>query len=139
MSFANIHEAIREKFRDDVATPNSMVVLQDNEAPSATVSQSWYRLTVLVDSTEQISAGPSGSRRFRVMGHAVLNMFRPLATGDGAMLDIADAVVTAFRSTSIASPPICFEPSPTLSGPPESSGSWFMRTMLIPFDADVFG
>ena len=139
MSFANILEAVREKFRDDVATPNSMAVLQDNAPPSATISQSWYRLTVLVDSTEQMSAGKVGSRRYRVMGHAVLNLFVPVGRGDGAMLDLVDAVTTAFRGASIASPAICFEPPPSLSGPAERSEGWFMRTAIIPFDADVFG
>ena len=137
-SFAAISDAIRDKFRDDVATPNSLTVIYDN-APSQDLKQKWYRLSVLFDSTTMIHTGGVGDRRYRIMGRAVLNLFEPVSTGDDALLDIVDLVNTAFRSQSITSPSVVFRNPPSLTGVAERDASWFRRTMTIPFEADVFG
>lgn len=138
MTFALVVDAIRDKFRDEVATPNSLTVTHDN-APPASLKQRWYRLTVLPDATEQIHAGAVGARRYRITGRAILNLFEPVATGDDALLDVVDLVNAAFRGSSIASPIIEFRPAPYISGAAERDASWFRRTMTIPFEADVFG
>ena len=137
MTYDAIATAIRAKFKTDVATPNGMIVTNDNEPPKG-LKQTWYRLTVLPEVTEQMHTGTTGSRRYRITGRAVLNMFRAVGTGDGDMLDVVDLVVAAFNGATIADPIVNFEPPPTLVGGVDQADGWFQRTMDIPFEADVF-
>lgn len=137
MTLTLVAKAIREKFRDDVAVPNSLIVVHDNEPPKAIV-QTWCRLTVLADITTGVYTGAAGQRRTRTVGRAVVNIFRPVAKGDGEMLDLFEAIAAVFYGSSIASPIVLFRDPPTLVGPVQIADVWFQRTMDIPFEADLF-
>lgn len=139
MSFAAVAEAIRERFRTQVSTPQSLPVVQAN-APASAATARWCQLTVEFQNTQQISTGSPGHRRYRITGRVALNLFERLGAGDGAMLGLMDAITTAFRGVALADPLVVFG-APTLLGASvkdEAGGHWRMPAQ-IPFRADVFG
>lgn len=138
MSYQDVAEAIRAKFKTDVATPNSLVVVNDNQSPQ-NMAQSWYRLSVLFDGQRQVHSGTATTIRWRITGRAVLNLFAPAAKGEGTLMEIVDATNAAFRGDSVASPIVEFRPAPALQGVAERDDAWWRRTMTIYFEADVFG
>lgn len=139
MSFAAISEAIRERFREQIAVPQSLLVVHSNEPPRA-VQKRWCQLSVEIQNTQQVSTGSPTSRRFRVTGRIALNLFERIGAGDGQMLDLMDAMTTAFRGVSLSSPQVTFSaPTPIgLSVKDEAGGHWRMPAQ-IPFRADVVG
>ena len=82
MSFAAISEAIRERFREQIAVPQSLLVVHSNEPPRA-VQKRWCQLSVEIQNTQQVSTGSPTSRRFRVTGRIALNLFERIGAGDG--------------------------------------------------------
>ena len=137
MSFADVTEAIRARFRTEVTEPHSLVVQHSNAVPEKNV-QRWCQLYVEVISTQQVSVG--ARPRFRIAGRLVVNLFTRLNEGDGWLLQALDWVNTAFRSVTIADPQIRFD-APSPSGPSvrdEDGGYWRLPTN-VPFRADVFG
>lgn len=137
MSFVAIEDAIRDKFRTEVADPNNLVVIYDNEPPKQG-GAAWYSFAFQVDSTAQVHTGPDGGRRVRVMGHVDVYLFTVLGRGQVGLLQIADSIVTAFSGASIASPIITFEPEPTPVGGVERSDGWARQQITIPFEAETF-
>lgn len=136
MGFAAVAEAIRDRFTDQVATPNSLTVHHDN-APPTGLKASWYRLRIEPQSTTLVGTGGS-ARRFRTEGVARVELFAPLTQGDGALLDVADDISAAFRGVQVASPDLHFR-APRLVGQATRTDAWFQRTMEIPFWFDEVG
>lgn len=136
MGFASVAAAIRERFEDQVGTPNSLVVHYDNGPPQDR-QQTWYRLTIGQQAPELAETG-GATRRYRTQGVARIELHAPATKGDGAMLTIADAITTAFRNVSLASPDLHFL-APRLTGLPTRVDAWFQRVIEIPFWADEVG
>lgn len=137
MSFADITEAIRAKFRTDVTEPNELRVVHSNEPPQGNVAR-WCQMHVEVQSTAQVSTGTIA--RFRVTGRVLVTMFCRIADGDAWLLQTTDLLTAAFRGAVIQSPAITFGP-PTPIGPSsrdEAGGYWRLPTQIL-FRADVFG
>ena len=132
-TFAPVFQAIREQVAT-VATSLDMPVVHDN-APEPAKALTWARLTVQVDDTRQASMG--APVRFRSRGAAVLNISTRAEKGDATLLAACDALCTAFRGLSLASPEIRFD-SPTPTGATVVDGAWFTRTVRIPFIADTY-
>lgn len=130
MSFADVAEALRDRFSTLVATPNSLVVVHDNAPPQA-LKESWYRFRVEF-SGSVIAATGGPTRRFRTTGVARVELYAPLTKGDGSILGVADDIVTAFRHVVLASPDIHIQ-TPRLVGPAVRSDAWFQRVVEIPF------
>lgn len=137
MSFAEVIESVRAKFVDDVATPNALTVTHDN-CPPRSIASNWYGLELQIDGAQQVASNVATGRRYRISGQAIVSMFCPVARGDGGLLAIADAIVTAFRGVVVSSP-IIYYGVPTLAGDAAREDAWFRRTLTIPFEADVFG
>lgn len=137
MSYAEVFQAIRERFVAEVATPNTMTILHDN-APSIAVASPWYRLEVQTSGTEQVASGTIGARRFRISGQCIVTMAARVEQGDGALLAIGDLIVTAFRGVVLEDPIVYFD-TPAFAGTAARDEAWFQRVMTIPFQADVFG
>lgn len=139
MSFAAVAEAIQERFRVEVATPQSLHVVRENAPVSATQAR-WCQLTVEFQNTQQVSTGAPGNRRFRVTGRVALNLFERGGTGTGSMLALMDAITTAFCGVALDDPMVTFG-APALLGASvrdEAGGHWRMPAQ-IPFRADVLG
>jgi hypothetical protein len=88
---------------------------------------------VQADSSSQIA---TGQRRFRTIGSATAVLFMAGARGDKAVLDLADAVVAAFRGVKLASPEVTFVPAPSIVGPGDQTDGWYARVVRIPFRFD---
>ena len=131
---ADIFQAIRSRFQTEIATEQAISVVYDNGPEPASISASWCRFSVSVDNHEQQTMG---TVRYRMTGTATAQLFTPIAKGDGASIDLADAVVTAFRGVRIASPQIRFSPPPGIIGTAEQEDAWCIRTVLIPYAADL--
>lgn len=136
MGFAEAAAAIRQRFDTLVGTPNDLVVHHDN-GPTPGVRSSWYRMRFECRDTVQVSTG-GASRRFRTEGVARVEMHVPAESGDGALLEIADAITTAFRRAAIADPDIQFR-APSLIGAATRVEAWFRREVEIPFRFDEVG
>lgn len=136
MGFASFGNAIRERFEDQVGTPNSLVVHYDNGPPQP-LEQSWYRLTIETMAPQLAETGGT-ARRYRTEGLIRVELHAPVGKGDGALLAIADAITTAFRNVSLASPDMHFR-APRLVGAPTRVDAWFRRVVEIPFWADEVG
>ncbi len=135
---AALFEAIREKFRDEVATPNSLAWENDNE-PTQTITQKRYRLKIQFDSdAEQLHSGAAGAARHRKTGSAMVDLLGPVGDGDGDLLVVADAIETAFLRSGITALNVCFL-APTLLGGGELIENRYQLTMSLPFTVDYFG
>ena len=129
MGLQDVAEAIRDRFTDQVATPNSLTVHHDNAPPTA-LKESWYRLRIELGTAAMVATG--SAKRWRVQGLARVDLYAPLTKGDGALLEVADDIVTAFRNVRLASPDLHFY-APRMVGNSGRSDAWFTRTMEIPF------
>lgn len=136
MGHTEVAEAIRDRFTDQVATPNSLTVHHDNAPPTA-LKSAWYRLRVEPQTTTLVGTGGS-ARRYRTEGVTRVELYAPLTQGDGALLAVADAIVTAFRGVRLSSPDLHFR-VPRIVGQSTRSDAWFQRTMEIPFWFDEVG
>ena len=132
-ALAPVFQAVRDQVAT-VATSLAMAVVHDN-APEPTKSPTWARVSVMVDDTRQVSLGLPV--RFRSRGAAVLNISTRAESGDATLLAAVDALCAAFRGLSLSSPEVRFD-SPTPQGASVVDGSWFTRTVRIPFIADTY-
>lgn len=131
---ADIFQAIRSRFQTEIATEQAISVVYDNGPEPASISASWCRFSVSVENHGQPTLG---TQRYRMTGTATAQLFTPIAKGDGASIDLADAVVTAFRGVRIASPQIRFTPPPGIIGTADQEDAWCIRTVQIPYAADL--
>ena len=131
---ADIFEAIRSRFQTQIAVGQSIDVVYDNGPEPSSISASLCRFIVDIRSQEQISMG---TIRYRMTGMATARLFTPIAKGDGASIDLADAVVTAFRGVRLTSPDVIFTPPPGVIGTASQQNAWCIRTVEIPFRADI--
>ena len=134
MSQAAIIQAIRDRFDEQVATPESLRVIHDNAKEPSSRIQKWCRFSVQVDGT---SYQMLGQNRERTIGVATAILFTPIGEGDASSLSLADKVTAAFRRVRLASPDISFMPPPGLVGVAEQDEAWCRRTVRIPFRADT--
>lgn len=134
MSQQAIIQAVRDRFDTIVATPESVRVVHDNAPEPSSRVQSWVRFSVQIDGNEQVSMG---QRRYRMTGAATAIIFGPIAKGDAAVLELADAAIAAYQGQRIADPQITFTPAPGVIGVAEQDEAWCKRTVRIPFRADT--
>lgn len=134
MSQAAVIQAIRDRFDGEVADVADLLVVHDNAPTPPAYQGTWCRFSVRIDSASQVSVGV---RRWRYVGVATAQLFRPLAKGDAALLALADDVVEAFRGATIPSLMVAFMPSPSISGQIEPDAGWANINVSIPFRADV--
>ena len=99
--YANIFNSIRCKFGAEIEDVLPIPVHYDNmpENQPRGVHNGWVRLKVLPESSRQVDVGGT-KRRFRVRGVAIALVHFPIETGDGSSLEVADAIVDAFRGVT---------------------------------------
>ena len=101
MSFATLYDALRTRFGTEIEDALSLKVLYDNSppfesdenphAPPNPQTERWARFTVLPG--ESIVAETAGTlNTFRTPGVVQVQCFGPLGVGDGALLDLVDAI-----------------------------------------------
>jgi len=98
MTDAEIHNAIRTRFSAEVATPQGLWTIYDNQDKAAPQDGTrWCRLTILRGDSERRTIG---TREYRDRGVAIAQLFDPKAEGDGYLLDLGGAVKTAFNDVT---------------------------------------
>lgn len=136
MSDSAIIGVIRSRFETQVSTPLQLLTIHDNAPEPPTPPAQWCRFSVAIDNNQQVSTGNPGGRRFRLTGTAMAIVFaQAIGKGDAAALAIANTIIAAFRSVSIA-PQITFL-GVGLAGTAEQDAAWCRRRVVIPFRADV--
>lgn len=98
MTHEQIANAIRKRFKDEVATPQSLPTFYDNEGTEAKPADGpWCRFSVRPGEDFQVSTG-GDSRRFRTPGVAVAQLFAPAGSGDKVLKELVDVVRVKFRA-----------------------------------------
>lgn len=133
MTQAAAIEAVRQRFIDQVATPNSLTVLYDN-APETAATNPRARVTISLEDERQITMG--GTRTWRAVGTMLVELLQPRERGDAALLTLAEAVVTAFQGQRIASPLVRFTPPPSIDGAMDTDDATAKRLVRVPFLTD---
>jgi len=96
--YVDIFNTIRCKFGTDIEDALPIFVQYDNAPdpqPDDCVN-GWVRLRITPESSRQVDVG-AAKRRFRVRGVAIALVHFPIQAGDGENLEVADAIVNAFR------------------------------------------
>lgn len=131
-SRAEIYAAIRTRFATEIATPLGLVTRYDNDARETPTSGLWALVTILPGSSD---VGEFGAvQRYRTLGVCIASIFQPVGEGDGASLEVADAIVPAFRARSHSG--VHYRtPSVERLGR-TGDGAWFQTNVTIPWYAD---
>lgn len=98
-------EAIKAKFRTDVATPRNLVVGYDNMAfkPPQDGKTIFAEFSVLPGTTTQVTTGSPGSNRWRTPGIAQATIYAPVGSGDKASIDLASFISGVFKGVATSS------------------------------------
>jgi len=98
MTRLQIHNAIRARFATQIETGQSLVTVYDNQAQNPPTDGSlWCRFSVRDGDSNRITVGV---KRYRHQGVAIAHLYGPIGSGDGVLLAMAEAVVTAFRDVN---------------------------------------
>jgi hypothetical protein len=127
---------IRSRFGTEIEDVESIFVLYDNapveNIPDPDPGTLWVRLAFLPGRTLHVENGGPTSR-YRTIGIARATIFHTLEEGDADALNLADKIVTAFRSITVSM--ISFQ-SPMVNHIGRS-GPWWQTNVDCPFRADV--
>jgi len=130
-----VANAIRARFASQVATPQSLTTVYDND-PTTEYPTTWCRFTVEFGDCTRLTTGGPGSVTYRTAGRVIAQVFGPVGKGDAGVIALVDAIIAAFRGVSIASPAIMFSAPSSSASANDPAGPWFMRVVSIPFAAD---
>lgn len=131
MNWEALFNAIRTRFKIEVEDYVNVPIQYDNVALTPPQNSPWMRFSIVPGDSFQKTLGDQ-NRRFRTVGTAIAQVFIPLAMGDRAGLEIADAVRDAFRAVSVDG--VVFQtPSITVLGRDE--GHWQIN-VSCPWYAD---
>lgn len=130
MTNSEFHNAVRERFGAEVEEAQSLRVLYDNDPASPPTDGSvWCRCTIKRTDTEQIEAGPTS---FRKHGRVYAQLFAAPETGDGDLLELANAIEAAFQGVTAAG----VRYGAVTVRPVGSGGNGYQVNVEIPFMAD---
>jgi len=97
MTKTEIANAIRSRFKAQVADVLSLATQYDNQKLDNPDNVQWCRLTISPGQTTQESIGNPAGQRFRTPGVMIAQIFCPVGAGDGGLWDLADSIESAFR------------------------------------------
>ena len=134
MSYATLHDAIRARFKAEVADAASVSVAYPNAPFTRPTDQSaWVRLSILDGDSNQIELEHNAGSTYRRAGVVVAQIFTALEQSTGAAMDLADTVAAAFRRVHAAS--IIYRvPSVTTIG---LSDGWWQVNVTCPWESDL--
>lgn len=137
-SIVAIANAVRGRFASQVVTPLSLVAIYDNATtPLPPETGRWCRFSVLFGTQAQADFGAT-SRRYRMAGVALAQLYEPVGIGDGAQLAVVSTIQDAFRGVTVTGPPHVHFSTPYVSAPPTRDEPWWQIVVTIPFRADEF-
>tara|TARA_R100000458_G_C8242797_1_gene221397 strand:+ start:678 stop:1106 length:429 start_codon:yes stop_codon:yes gene_type:complete len=140
MTFATLHNAIRNRFNDNVVATSSAIgtddVAYDNvEFDSHDTGESalWVRFQILTGESELRELG---STTARTTGIALASVFSLAGRGDNLSLGLVDEIVSAFKAVThtYSGTTVVFRtPSVQHIG---RDGTWWQTNVTIPFYTD---
>jgi hypothetical protein len=127
--------AVRQRFRTEVATPNTLPVVLDNGPLPEPQPREWARATVTIETSALLTMGRH--RRWRSTGALMVNLFCEGGgnKGDKPVVDLAQEVIDAFQGVTTASPSIRYG-APQIIGAGTHDGAWYSRAVRVPFTTD---
>ena len=135
MTKTAIANAIRSRFKTQVADVLSLPTQYDNHKLDNPDNAKWCRLTVKFGETIQKSVGSPTGNRDRTPGVVIAQLFCPAGSGDGELLTVADAVIAAFKR--VTGTGVTFRtPSADVRG---RNGAEWQINVNCPFYADDIG
>ncbi len=143
MSWSRTVNAIRQRFDAEVAVPHDLVVVHGNQPIADTaLGARWVRLSIQSATRDQVSTGRA---KFRTAGIAFAVLLEAIGNGEGDQNELVDAIQSAFTQVSlqVTGTPALFvrfrPPFADGEARQDETGSWWERTVQIPFIADDFG
>jgi len=97
MSWPAIANAIRSRFKDQIADVLPLTTQYDNQSLSNPDNEIWCRLTINSGETTQKSIGNPGANRERTPGIMTAQLFGPIGNGDGNLKEKAESIRVAFK------------------------------------------
>jgi len=91
----------------------------------------WIRFSIRPGESRQVSLGANS--RFRTPGVAIAQIFVPLGLGDKTAWEVADAISSAFRATTVNNSVRFYTPYVSYQG---RSGKEWQINVICPFYAD---
>lgn len=130
MTDSELHNAIRDRFDDEIATGQDVAVLYDNDPNGPPADGSvWCRCSIKRTDTVQVESGPASYRRH---GRVYAQLFGPVELGDGDLLELADEIGSAFEGVSAGG----VRYGAVTVRPIGVSGHEYQVNVEIPFTAD---
>lgn len=132
MSVATIAQTIRQRFEAQWTAQSPTVAHFYSGQPVSVFQISrrpWVRCTAMPHAAGQ---GLVGGRRKRVTGTAIVDVWTPVAEGDGLAIELCDQVAGVWELTSVAG--VVFGASSIQRLP--GSGPWLQYVVSTPWRAD---
>lgn len=99
MSFAVLGATIRTNFEALVSTPEALPTQFNNEPFTPPAKSEWASVFMVPAPSRQASLGTSP--RYRTEGSMVVQLYAPIASGSGRLLELSDTVTAGFRGKTI--------------------------------------
>lgn len=137
----NLSSLVRKRVKEQVVDPASPVLPVawpnasfETPEPAAKSSQRWVRVNIDMVGSNGVGLGGPNSRRFRIFGLLIVQVFTPPDVGDAAGATLADGIASKFRGVS-ADGVHYTTPSVNVVGLVEG---WYAINVNCPFYADLF-
>lgn len=131
MTWTELHNLIRTRFKIEVSDPEGLATVYDNDpTPPPTDGSLWCRFTIVRGESRRITCG---TREYRESGRAMACLFGPVGRGDAGLLGLADAIAVAFRSQQAGGIRYL---TPSVQPVGESLGEYQIN-VACPFEADT--
>lgn len=135
MNSEAIANAIRSRFKTQIADVESLATQYDNQKFDNPDNTKWCRLTIKCGQTYQVSIGSPTGNRDRTPGVMIAQLFCPVGDGDGGLREVADAIREAFRRVTDTG--VTFK-TPSINEVGRNGAEWQIN-VNCPFYADDIG
>jgi hypothetical protein len=135
MSWSAMANTIRSRFKTQIADVYSLITQYDNQSLDLPDNEMCCRHAIDIHDSNQVSIGSPSSQRYRSEGMMMVQLFAPIGKGDGDLLELADAIDTAF--SCITDSGVTFKKAKPSKG--RRSDNRWMVNVYCPFYADDIG
>jgi hypothetical protein len=133
VTYEELHNAIRSRFKTEVAAAQTLTTIYDND-PTAppTDGTAWCRWAILDGQSRPTVCGVS---EYRLIGVAVAQLFGPLGRGDAPLQQHVDAIIAAFRGKAAAG--VRYGSAYEQRVGQTAEGDYYQINVVCPFQADT--
>jgi len=135
MTSEAIANAIRSRFKSQVADVLELPTQYDNQKFDKPDNANWCRFTIEFGERFAASFGSPGANRRRTVGAAFAQLFAPIENGDGELFEIADYIASKFDAVNADGVVFKITSAKKIG---RSGDSWQIN-VVCPFYADDIG